>query len=94
MRMQDQGVHGMIYIQPVFNNSRCSNRVIEPVVRRGMCPVKHMKHGSGGRGTELDITVLRRERDQFLNKVVLPIVRNALAGSEVKGGWQFITVLL
>ena len=44
--------------------------------------------------TELDTSVFRRERDQFLNEVVLPIVRNALAGSEVKEGYQFITVLL
>ena len=51
MWMQDQGVHGMIYIQPVFANSNCSDRMIEPVVRREMCPVKHMEDGFGGRVT-------------------------------------------
>ena len=88
------GVHGMIYTQPIFANSSCSNREIEPVVRKEICSMKHMEDGTGGRMTELDTRVLKRERGQFLNKVVLPIVRNALAGSEVWEGWQFITILL
>ena len=74
MRMQNQGVHGMIYTQPLFAISSCKNRVIELVVRRDMCPVKHVEDGFGGRVTELDTSALRREGYQFLNKVVLPIV--------------------
>ena len=84
----------MTYTWSAFANSSCSSRVIELVVRREQCPMKHVEDCSGGSERELGTSALRRERHKFLNQVELPIVRYALAGLKIKEGWQFTTVLL